>query len=243
MSPIPSISCRCIGSRSEHQPHEGMSAEEDLLDTPRILLGEFVDGLLGCLPIDGRIKADPWLWSDSAEKRRSELSCMRAGWVSLVMGYSQGISFFELTRWFRAAESWAYGLTLFPKREVRTLTGCPEDKKFLLLAVSAIGEWRKIDKVFEDVSEVTRLSLHHAKGNRPDDLVTRAEICQLLKCSPKTLSRKLNAPNSSSPNPFVTGSGRGKPDQWSYRVIHPWLEKVFGTDLPEIFPSSMRLPS
>ena len=38
------------------------------------------------------------------------------------------------------------------------------------------------------------------------------------------------------PEPDVNGGGKGKPNEWLWKNIRPWLEKKFDRPLPEIFP-------
>jgi hypothetical protein len=52
----------------------------------------------------------------------------------------------------------------------------------------------------------------------------------------KTLEKKLNAEKSKMPKPDVEGGG-GKPHEWIWANIRPWLETEFGKKLPPILPS------
>jgi hypothetical protein len=77
----------------------------------------------------------------------------------------------------------------------------------------------------------------HASGDSPgaDQYVTLDQMAALVNRSKKTLERKANAPTSNMPAPDVEGGG-GRPHEWKWPNVRPWLEKQFGRSLPASFP-------
>jgi len=73
-------------------------------------------------------------------------------------------------------------------------------------------------------------------GNRPPQYVTLDQMAALVNRSKKVLEKRLNLANSTMPRPDVEGGG-GKPHEWKWSEIRPWLEKEFGKILPENYPS------
>jgi hypothetical protein len=72
-------------------------------------------------------------------------------------------------------------------------------------------------------------------GDPPDQYVTLDQMAARVNRSKKALAKRLNAPNSTMPKPDVEGGG-GKPHEWIWANIRPWLETEFGKKLPEIWP-------
>jgi hypothetical protein len=68
-----------------------------------------------------------------------------------------------------------------------------------------------------------------------EQYVTLDQMAALVNRSKKTLERKANATTSDMPAPDVEGGG-GKPHEWKWTTIRPWLEKHFNRKLPERFP-------
>jgi hypothetical protein len=66
--------------------------------------------------------------------------------------------------------------------------------------------------------------------------VTLDQAAALVNRNKKTLERHLRNPKSRMPQPEVAGGG-GKPHEWRWAVLRPWLEKQFGKTLPERFPA------
>jgi hypothetical protein len=65
--------------------------------------------------------------------------------------------------------------------------------------------------------------------------VTLDQIAAIVNRNKKTLERQLNKANSTMPKPDVEGGG-GKPNEWKWDAIRPWLEMEFGKSLPSTYP-------
>lgn len=87
----------------------------------------------------------------------------------------------------------------------------------------------------------------HGEGrgrNEPDDYVTLDQAAGLVNRSKKTLERYLNHPKQGQermPQPDVEGTG-GKPHEWKWSALRPWLERNFERPLPERLPSRASRP-
>ncbi len=78
------------------------------------------------------------------------------------------------------------------------------------------------------------------KGEEPEpapQFVTLDQMAAMVNRSKDTLERKLNVPDSTMPRPDVEGGG-GKPHEWRWDRIRPWLVQEFKRDLPERFPAA-----
>lgn len=62
--------------------------------------------------------------------------------------------------------------------------------------------------------------------------VTLQQAAAMVSRSKKTLERR----KKEMPAPKVSGGG-GKPDEWAWSELRPWLEKEFERSLPERFPA------
>src|SRR5262249_43949052 len=71
-----------------------------------------------------------------------------------------------------------------------------------------------------------------------DPFVTMDQAASMVNRGKKTVERYLNDPKYQKrrpPPPDVEGGG-GKPHEWRWSVIRPWLESEFGRKLPEHYP-------
>lgn len=66
--------------------------------------------------------------------------------------------------------------------------------------------------------------------------VTLDQMAASVSRSKKALERAMNRTGSTMPRPDVEGGG-GKPHEWLWSRIRPWLEKEYGRKLPEHFPA------
>jgi hypothetical protein len=66
-----------------------------------------------------------------------------------------------------------------------------------------------------------------------DTYVTLDQVSAYINRSKRTLERRLRK----MPDPEVVG-GNGKPHEWRWSVLRPWLQKEFDRELPERFPTS-----
>jgi hypothetical protein len=69
-------------------------------------------------------------------------------------------------------------------------------------------------------------------ANPVECLVTLQQAAAMVSRSKKTLERR----KGNMPMPKVSGGG-GKPDEWEWAELRPWLEKEFKRKLPERFPA------
>ena len=89
------------------------------------------------------------------------------------------------------------------------------------------------------VSPGTRSATPTAEANPPvtaPQFVNLDQMAAMVNRSKATLERRLNTGNSTMPRPDVEGGG-GKPHEWRWDRIRPWLMAEFGRDLPERFPN------
>jgi hypothetical protein len=69
-----------------------------------------------------------------------------------------------------------------------------------------------------------------------DQYVTLNQVAALVNRTKKTLQRIVNDQKRACPSPDVEGGG-GKPNEWKWLRLRPWLESTFNRKLPEQFPS------
>ncbi len=72
-------------------------------------------------------------------------------------------------------------------------------------------------------------------------LVTLHQAAAMVNRVKKTLER-YKKDDSTMPQPRVSGGG-GKPDEWAWAELRPWLEKTFERPLPERFPADKLRPT
>jgi hypothetical protein len=60
-------------------------------------------------------------------------------------------------------------------------------------------------------------------------------MAAMIPRSKKTLENRKARRTNPLPAPDIEGGG-GKPDEWLWSRIRPWLEQEFGRPLPEHFP-------
>jgi hypothetical protein len=66
--------------------------------------------------------------------------------------------------------------------------------------------------------------------------VTLDQIAAAVSRSKRTLEKLKTRSNNPLPSPEVEGGG-GKPDEWDWSKIRPWLEAEYSRKLPEKYPS------
>jgi hypothetical protein len=66
--------------------------------------------------------------------------------------------------------------------------------------------------------------------------VTLDKMAAIVDRSKRTMEKYKAGNKNPLPRPDVEGGG-GRPDEWNWPTIRPWLENVFGKKLPEVFPS------
>jgi len=64
----------------------------------------------------------------------------------------------------------------------------------------------------------------------PIQYVTRSQFAAIVSRSPRTFERIKDLP------PPAIAGGMGKPSEWIWSDIKPWLERKFGRNLPDQFP-------
>jgi hypothetical protein len=70
----------------------------------------------------------------------------------------------------------------------------------------------------------------------PVQYVTLDQCAAVVNRSKKTLERLKSRKTNPLPDAEVSGGG-GKPDEWLWAIIRPWLEQEFHRPLPQQFPS------
>jgi hypothetical protein len=70
--------------------------------------------------------------------------------------------------------------------------------------------------------------------------VTLDQMAAMVGRSKKTLEREGKKKTSKMPRPDVQGGG-GKPHEWKWSQVRPWLMKRYGRALPEQFPTGRRV--
>jgi hypothetical protein len=68
-----------------------------------------------------------------------------------------------------------------------------------------------------------------------DCYVTLLQIASIVNRSKKTLEGYRD--RGELPPPDIEGGGRGKPNEWKWETVRPWLETKFGRSLPSVFPA------
>jgi hypothetical protein len=102
-------------------------------------------------------------------------------------------------------------------------------------------------RVAELLRELANL-LEGAKGGLPagaalPQYVTLDTAAALVNRSKRSLEKYLYDPSKvrryAMPAPAVDGGG-GRPSEWDWSVLRPWLERIFHRDLPTLLPSHRR---
>jgi hypothetical protein len=70
---------------------------------------------------------------------------------------------------------------------------------------------------------------------QPGQYVTLDNLAAIVSRSKRTLEKRKVRERNPLPPPDVEGGG-GRPDEWLWPTIRPWLEQEFGRKLPERFP-------
>jgi hypothetical protein len=93
-------------------------------------------------------------------------------------------------------------------------------------------------EVLKDVEEFLRPAPVESTATlaETEQYVTLDQAAAIVNRTKRTLRRRLNAKNSAMPRPDVDGGG-GKPDEWKWSALRPWLESEFGKRLPTKYPS------
>jgi hypothetical protein len=78
-----------------------------------------------------------------------------------------------------------------------------------------------------------------AHSNDLEQHVTLDRMAALVNRSKRTLERFKTRKNNPLPLPDIEGGG-GKPDEWLWSKVRPWLEREFNRTLPERYPTLQR---
>lgn len=118
---------------------------------------------------------------------------------------------------------------------VAAVTTC-ELSKNEAAARHTIGDMRPHLGLIEALSQAPSSEPPPAESTETmEQYVTLDQVAALVNRSKKTLARKLNSRSSDAPVPDCEGGG-GRPHEWKWSTIRPWLEKHFNRQLPERFP-------
>jgi hypothetical protein len=66
--------------------------------------------------------------------------------------------------------------------------------------------------------------------------VTLDKAAAIVSRSKRTLEKLVNRKENPLPDPAIRGTG-GKPSEWIWSELRPWLEQEYGKHLPQRFPS------
>jgi hypothetical protein len=69
----------------------------------------------------------------------------------------------------------------------------------------------------------------------PKRLVTLREMAALVNRTKKTLEKLKSRASNPLPKPDIPG-GRGRPDEWLWDRVRPWLQEQFKRNLPRELP-------
>jgi hypothetical protein len=93
--------------------------------------------------------------------------------------------------------------------------------------------------VLLDEAETELRLLNNSPASDEPQYVTLDQAAARVNRHKKTLERRVNRKGSDAPPPDVEGGG-GKPHEWRWSTLRPWLEKEFGRKLPDRIPSRAR---
>lgn len=80
--------------------------------------------------------------------------------------------------------------------------------------------------------EAERIQVEKAGGEDTEDFVTLRQAAAIVNRSKRTLEKH----KVTMPVPRISDGG-GKPDEWAWSELRPWLEEWSGRKLPERFPA------
>jgi len=66
--------------------------------------------------------------------------------------------------------------------------------------------------------------------------ITLDQMAAMVSRSKRTLEKLIGRKKNPLPDPDIPGGG-GKPNEWLWERIRPWLEGEYGRQLPETFPT------
>jgi hypothetical protein len=133
----------------------------------------------------------------------------------------------------------ALGLAPWSAVEVRRIVeGCLARPGEAAAVAPALREAEEAEATAQlEIQEVSRYLLNHARGQSITvQYVTLDQAAALVSRSKRTLEKYKQREKNPLPSPDVEGGG-GRPDEWRWTRIRPWLEQEFGRSLPEQYPS------
>ena len=71
-------------------------------------------------------------------------------------------------------------------------------------------------------------------ANEGEQFVTLEQAAHLIGIPKRTIDNRRKRKHADAPQPAVTGKGR-RPSQYRWSELKPWLERVFKTELPDVF--------
>jgi hypothetical protein len=117
-----------------------------------------------------------------------------------------------------------------------------------VFGVTGYEEWVKL---VGDTARQARSALEAIRGaapaeavqpdapDEPEQYLTLDQAAALVNRHKKTLERHINRSGSAAPPPDVEGGG-GRPHEWRWTRLRPWLEQTFGRRLPTRLPTLAR---
>lgn len=142
-----------------------------------------------------------------------------------------------------AATTWVAALMFLapaaPRYVVERPGGCLLITQPWAASLAALREWDAPAPEPEPPRDATGGRTKGEADNEAPQYVTLDQAAALVNRKKKTLLRALNQLGSKMPRPDVEGAG-GKPHEWLWPRLRPWLEEEYGKKLPERFPSLRR---
>jgi hypothetical protein len=103
---------------------------------------------------------------------------------------------------------------------------------------------KKLAKAYRLAQSLCNLLKRQAADGKPANealpaamqYVTLDQAAATVNRSKRTLEKRANRKKNPLPDPAVQGAG-GKPSEWIWTDLRPWLEQEYGKRLPERFPA------
>jgi hypothetical protein len=101
-----------------------------------------------------------------------------------------------------------------------------------------LGAWFDGGPLLADLAAAVTAECYVGLGLQPL-YVTLDQMAAIVNRSKKTLERLKKRRQNPLPDPDAQGGG-GRPDEWVWPNIRPWLEREFNKQLPVQFPGHIR---
>jgi hypothetical protein len=125
------------------------------------------------------------------------------------------------------------------RSEWKELRGKPEGEPYLEETIAALAAVQVVAEGAAPGPPAQAIQPPTHDETTAEQYITLDQAAALVNRNKKTLERYLNHPKSEAarmPKPDVEGGG-GKPHEWRWANLRPWLEVTFGKKLPDRLPS------